>query len=143
MNDYLTKPVDLKVLRTMLERWAGPQPSKLAALSAFDGEGMDARFGGDAELKELAMAAFRQSTPPLLAKLRAAVEAVEREPLERLAHSAKGGGAMIGAERYAAIAGALEERAASAPEDELRRLQLDLQRAFDDFVEAVSAVTGR
>jgi len=143
MNDYLTKPIDLKVLRAMLERWMGPQPSKLAGLPLFDGDAMDMRFGGDQELKEVALSTFRQTTPALLAKLRAAVDAGDRLQMERLAHSAKGGGSMIAAERYAAIAAQMEERAASAPMDELRRLQDDLQRAFDQFVEVVSALTAR
>jgi CheY-like chemotaxis protein len=143
MNDYLTKPVDLKVLRTVLERWVAPQSSALGALPAFDGEGMDARFGGDAELKEIALAAFRQSTPALLAKLRAAVVADDRKDVERLAHSAKGGGSMIAAERYAAIAALLEERAATASGEDVRRMQEELQRAFDEFIEAVGALIAR
>ena len=50
---------------------------------------------------------------------------------------------MIAAERYAAIAAALEECAGTAPGEELRRLQEDLQRAFDQFVEVVSTLTAR
>jgi CheY-like chemotaxis protein/anti-sigma regulatory factor (Ser/Thr protein kinase) len=143
MNDYLTKPIDLKVLRAMLERWAGPRPSRLASLPLFDGDAMDTRFGGDQELKEVALSTFRQSTPPLLAKLRAAVEEGNRKQIGLLSHSAKGGGSMIAAERYAAIAAVMEEHAASAPLEELRRLQDELQAAFDQFLEVVTALAAR
>ena len=50
-----------------------------------------------------------------------------------LAHSAKGAGAMICADRYAAVAAALEEKAASAPQDVLERLRAELQRAYEQF----------
>nr|WP_255428221.1 PAS domain-containing protein [Ramlibacter cellulosilyticus] len=134
MNDYLTKPMDLKTLRAMLARWIGAQPSRLADLPLFDASAMHSRFGGDEELKEVALTAFRSSTPSLLAKIRVALEAGDRKQLSRLGHSAKGGGSMIAAERYAGIAAALEERAESAPMEELQRLVEELQVAFDLFV---------
>ncbi len=143
MNDFVSKPIDLKALRALLERWSGSRPSQVAELPLFDGDAMDVRFGGDQELKEVALSTFRQSTPPLLAKLRAAVEEGNRTQVERLAHSAKGGGLMIAADRYAAIAALIEERAASAPFEDLQRLQDDLQRAFDQFAELISDLTAR
>ncbi|NNU45117.1 ATP-binding protein [Ramlibacter montanisoli] len=143
MNDYLTKPIDLKVLRTMLARWAGTPASKLGDLPLFDGDAMDSRFGGDLELKEVALSTFRKTTPALLAKLRAALEAGNRKQVALLAHSAKGGGSMIAAERYAGMAAVLEERAMSAPDDELRRLLDDLQAAFEQFDEIVAVLTAR
>ncbi len=143
MNDYLTKPIDLKVLRTMLTRWAGTPVSKLGELPLFDGDAMDSRFGGDLELKEVALATFRKTTPALLGKLRAAFESGNRKQLALLAHSAKGGGSMIAAERYAGLAAVLEERAMSAPDEELRRLVEDLQAAFDQFDEIVGVLTAR
>ena len=134
MNDYLTKPMDLKTLRAVLAKWAGPQPSRLADLPLFDAGLMDSRFGGDEELKEVALTAFRTTTPALLSKIGAALRALDRKELARLAHSAKGGGSMIAAERYAAIAAALEERAETAAVEELQRLVEELQVAFDLFL---------
>jgi len=134
MNDYLSKPIDLKVLRAMLAKWTGLQASRLAELPLFNAGAMDSRFGGDQELKQVALQAFRQSTPGLLDKLRAALAAGDLQQVARLSHSAKGAGAMISAERYAAIAAALEERAAAAPAQELERLLGDLQAAFDLFL---------
>ncbi|MDE2605226.1 MAG: PAS domain-containing protein [Burkholderiales bacterium] len=139
MNDYLTKPIDLKVLRAMLAKWTGLQASRLAELPLFNSGAMNSRFGGDRELKDVALSAFRQSTPGQLEKLRAALEAGDRDQAARLAHSAKGAGSMISADRYAAIAAALEERAATAPLQELKRLQEDLQAAFDLFLVLANA----
>jgi hypothetical protein len=50
---------------------------------------------------------------------------------------------MISAERYAGIAAVLEERAATASEEELRQLVGDLQAAFDQFAEIVAVLTAR
>lgn len=143
MNDYISKPIDLKVLRTVLSRWTGTPASRLGDLPLFDGGGIDSRFGGDMELKEVALATFRQTTPALLGRIHAALAAGDRKQIARLAHSAKGGGSMISAERYAGIAAVLEERAASASEEELRQLVADLQAAFDQFAEIVAALTAR
>lgn len=143
MDDYLTKPLELKVLRAVLTRWAQPEgtrpPSGGTALPVFARESMRGRFGGDCELEEVAVESFRRSMPPLLARLQAALASGNRVQVRLLAHSAKGAGAMICAERYAAIAGAMEDRAEDAPLDELVRLRGQLQRAFDEFVMAVAA----
>lgn len=134
MNDYMTKPMDLKVLRAMLARWSGGQPSRIADLPLFDADAMQSRFGGDRELEEVALSTYGQATPNLLLKLRAALDADDRKAFERHAHSAKGSSAMISAERCAALGALMEERAPAAPAEELRRLVEEFQRAFDEFV---------
>jgi CheY-like chemotaxis protein len=138
MNDYLTKPIDLKVLRGILARWAGLQSTRLDDLPSFDEDAMHSRFGGDQELKQVALGTFQQSTPPLLQKLRAALEAGNRQAFGLLAHSAKGGGLMVSAERYATIAQRLEERAGQAPLEDLGKLLDELDRAFAAFVAAMN-----
>jgi HPt (histidine-containing phosphotransfer) domain-containing protein len=127
----------------MLTRWAGPRPSRLGELLPFDADAMHSRFGGDAELKDVALTTFRHATPELLERLRIALVMENRPQLKLLAHSAKGGGSMVAAERYAATAAVLEERAPDAPIEELRGLVEDLQAAFDRFAEAVGPLTAR
>jgi PAS domain S-box-containing protein len=139
MNDYLTKPVDLRQLRATMARWVGAQASKLADLPLFHAEAMHSRFGGDAELEQVALDTFRQTTPPLLDKLRAAVQAGQREQVKLHAHSAKGGGGMISAERYAALAGLVEERADDASFEDLGRWVDDMERAFEEFQAVVGS----
>ncbi|HEX2547645.1 MAG TPA: PAS domain S-box protein [Ramlibacter sp.] len=142
MNDYLTKPIDLKVLRTMLARWA-PSVSKLVDLPLFDGDAMEARFGGDLELKDIALSTFRTTTPPLMAKLRKAIEANDRKQVKLLSHSAKGGGSMVAAERYAGVAAIMEENAGMASSAELSKLMDELERAFEQFDELIGVMSVR
>ncbi|MEJ8836895.1 PAS domain-containing protein [Ramlibacter sp. AN1133] len=139
MNDYLTKPIDIRLLRGVLARWASGQTSRLADLPLFSPGDLDTRFGGDAELQQVALGTFRQATPALMAKLRATLSSGNRQAFGLLAHSAKGGGLMVSAERYAAIAAALEERAAKAPAQELGKLLDELERAFEEFATIVQA----
>jgi signal transduction histidine kinase/DNA-binding NarL/FixJ family response regulator len=140
MNDYVTKPIDMRILRGVLARWAGGgTPSRLADLPLFSPGDLDTRFGGDTELQQVALGTFQQATPPLLAKLRAALSSGNRQAFGLLAHSAKGGGLMVSAERYAAIAAALEERAAKGTTQDLEKLLDDLDRAFEEFVEVIQA----
>jgi CheY-like chemotaxis protein len=143
MNDYLTKPIDLKVLSNVLAKWARPPGVARAPapteLPVFARESMRLRFGGDDELEQVALTSFRQSTPPLLARLEAAIAQGNRPQVRLLAHSAKGAGGMICAERYAAVAATLEDRAEEGAPDELARLQRELQRAYDQFVTLLEA----
>ena len=137
MNDYITKPIDLKVLSTVLARWARP-PGRTQAVAApelpvFARESMRARFGGDEELEQVALMSFRQTTPGLLRRMQAALDAANREQVGLLAHSAKGAGGMVCAERYAAVAATLEECAGTASFEEMVRLRAALQAAFDEF----------
>jgi HPt (histidine-containing phosphotransfer) domain-containing protein len=75
-----------------------------------------------------------------MAKLAAALAAGNRAQVGLLAHSAKGAGAMVCADRYAAVAAALEEKAASAPAEVLERLGAQLQRAYEQFDALLTAV---
>lgn len=139
MNDYLTKPMDLRVLRGMLARWGGGQPSRLADLPLFDADALQSRFGGDRELEQVALSTFQQATPGLLRKLEAALDADDREQFQRLAHSAKGSSGMVSADRCAALGALMEERAPVAPQEDLRRLLEDFRRAFDEFAALLRA----
>ena len=133
MNDYITKPIDLKVLRAVLARWTGAQAARPEELPVFDAAAMHSRLGGDLELEQVALSTFLQTTPALLGRMRGALAAANRQQLGLLAHSAKGSGSMVCAERYAAIAAAVEEQAALAMPEELARLVEELERAYDEF----------
>jgi PAS domain S-box-containing protein len=141
MNDYLTKPIDLKVLGGVLARWVAPPADApgLADLEVFAPGELRARFGGDEELEQVALEAFRQTTPGLLDKLGAALQAGQRAQIALHAHSTKGAGLMICAERYASIAAQMEEKAATAAPEELAALYQELRRAFDDVAAALQA----
>ncbi|RYY73130.1 MAG: hypothetical protein EOO24_46640, partial [Comamonadaceae bacterium] len=119
-----------------------PPSQAPADLPVFAQAAMRERFGGDMELEQVALESFQQTTPALLAKLQAALEQGQRAQATMLAHSAKGAGSMICAQRYAGIAATLEERGPSAPIEELLTLLAQLRVAFREFVGVLEGLRG-
>jgi PAS domain S-box-containing protein len=135
MDDYLTKPIQIKALQEALERagiWvkrrtAPPQPLQelpgVAPPTADDGRQEEAapaldpavlaelrQFQGEGEsdiVQELAEA-FQFETPPLLEALHEAVAKEQPEKLKRAAHNLKGSSNNLGARTMAALSAELE-----------------------------------
>jgi CheY-like chemotaxis protein len=117
MDDYLAKPLRGDQLDAVLERWiAAPATDGLvdaARLRAFRDEDPD--FAGPL------IETFAESTPPLLAELRAAVSAGDATAIKRSAHTIKGSCGNVGATAMADVSAAIET-GASQDVDELDRL---------------------
>ncbi|HEY9868694.1 MAG TPA: response regulator, partial [Candidatus Obscuribacterales bacterium] len=129
MDDYLSKPINQKRLREMLQRWL---PSVLAAAPA-PGDTSPSRVGNAAPPQSLALASlsnlseireavgeaaagkmlqiFLETTPPLLERLRDAVNHRNAPALRKAAHKLKGACATIGATQMAESCHALEQSA--------------------------------
>lgn len=96
MNDYLAKPVTPEMLRRTLVRWLRyTVPSRPAAEVAaeVDDSQLDRvleALGGDEDLLREMAEVYLEHSPPLLAAIRAAVEADDLAALERTAHALKG-----------------------------------------------------
>jgi CheY-like chemotaxis protein/HPt (histidine-containing phosphotransfer) domain-containing protein len=131
MDDFVPKPVDLDVLREVLERWVpqaptdtdehagtgtgaagasapGPgaeravlDPARLAVLRSLPGPGPDG-------LLEVVAAAFAADAPARLEALRDAARAGDAAALARAAHALKGAAANLGALAVARLSGELE-----------------------------------
>jgi CheY-like chemotaxis protein len=134
MDDYLTKPIQIKALQEALERiglWArvhrrptsplSPVQTAPLTLEAEEQAELDPaldptvlaelrQFQGEGELdivQELAVA-FQSETPPLLETLRQAVAEGQPEQLRRAAHNLKGSSHNLGALTMAALSAELE-----------------------------------
>jgi len=124
MNDYLSKPIKLGVLRDMLNRWlAADEESPLAD------DGVAARAGIAnvvidkaylAELREQigpaverVIAAFLEDLPGYIAQLREASSAQDMTGIVRIAHTLKGAATNTGASRLAHKAQQLEHEGRS------------------------------
>jgi signal transduction histidine kinase/CheY-like chemotaxis protein len=114
MDDYLAKPLRGDQLDAVLERWlTSPGLVDEARLRALREDYPD--FAGPL------IETFADSTPPLLAQLRAAVSAGDAVAIKRSAHAIKGSCSNVGATAMAAVSGAIES-GASRDIDELDRL---------------------
>jgi signal transduction histidine kinase/CheY-like chemotaxis protein/HPt (histidine-containing phosphotransfer) domain-containing protein len=110
MDEYITKPLDPRLLCTVVEQLAGGapaerQPSPLPTLPAE----VLARVGGDRALLAEISRLFVDDAPEHLKKIREAIEARDAESLRRAAHGLKGAAANFDAEGVVSAARSLEE----------------------------------
>jgi CheY-like chemotaxis protein len=147
MDDYLSKPLRPADLDAILERWlgaapAGPAPAAVAAVpedTLVDEERMRVFREDYPEIVEQLVDLFIDSTPPLLADLRLAVQDGDGEAVRRAAHKLKGSCQNIGAARLAGLAAAIEQGDSAPDADEL-------EQVFDatcDALRAALAPAGR
>lgn len=149
MDDYVSKPVNMKELGDTVRRWIGDgtSPSEAGAPTAdpvFPGSGVDPRRV--AELRALSGAhepsafseiaeMFLEGTPHRLKLLRSAVAEGDAGATEDTAHSLRGAAANIGAVRMAALCAELESLGRSGnlggALDLLGRLDVEVERVQD------------
>ena len=131
MDDYLAKPVELRALLDILDRWlpltagarsspaerVAPPPIRIGNGTSLvlDRSTLAALAGGDKELERAILADFRQATETDAAQLTAAVESGDCGVIARMSHRMKGACRMVGALPLAAICEQME--AASRADD--------------------------
>jgi CheY-like chemotaxis protein len=119
LNDYVTKPVDVKQLTSALLRWLSPQavppgePSQPEEVSAdasslIQREKALTRLGNDQNLYHRLLTIFRANETWSPQAIRSALQTEDIPLARRLAHSLKGASATIGADRLSLAAKNLE-----------------------------------
>jgi len=108
MDDYLSKPVKLEVLREMLEKWQDPSLVEIASQPPLDHKFLAEMTGGDEEFTRELLEEFLKTVPPLMQQVEQALHTGDREALARAAHTMKGSSRAIGAQPFSEIALALE-----------------------------------
>ncbi|MGD1095780.1 MAG: PAS domain S-box protein [Bryobacteraceae bacterium] len=131
MNDYISKPVDLKRLADVVARWLPGLPVP------FDGEALVARLIGDRELAGVALQAFLEDLPTQLDNLRQRLDQADASGAREQAHTLKGAAATVGAEGLRAIALAMERAGTTGRLDQCGEL---LPRAVEEFERLKSAL---
>jgi signal transduction histidine kinase/CheY-like chemotaxis protein len=110
MDDYLSKPINPKMLFSVVEQDPATVPRTAAAQAAtaskttmrasapiFDRRSALQRLGGDEELLSEVIRIFLEDCPQQLARLRAAVDAREPEQIRTAAHALKGAASNLSA----------------------------------------------
>ncbi|MCX5905760.1 MAG: response regulator [Deltaproteobacteria bacterium] len=138
MNDYISKPIQLKVLGEVIERstlgqekrpgpWAGGSPEPLRR---FEWGALVDRLMGDEELAKKIMTDFLKDTPQQIAVTKEALAHGDRELAERKAHSIKGIAADMGGQALAEVAARMEKACAEGNLEEAAKLLPDLGKKF-------------
>ena len=141
MNDYLSKPVDLRRLAEVVEQWTGgigdaepagrDREQARADSAAFRDVELLERLMGDRELAGMIVREFLASAPAQLNGLRERVEQGDFAGLLARAHGLKGSAATVSAENLRALALALE---GAGKAKELERCS-ELVRSAEEEVE--------
>lgn len=156
MNDYLTKPINVKALDALLKRWlpdlnqaqkttseqelsewsAQSQPkesdNELTEL-VFDYQALSARLMDDDELVKEVISGFLADMPSQIEDLKNKLDTQNQETIVAQAHKIKGATANIGGLQLSAIAADLEKSAKQGDMDKSTRLMPELENQFDQL----------
>ena len=116
MNDYLSKPVDLRRLEEVLAKWLPRSPvldageTLLGHVQAvFDGEALLRRLMGDRQLAGVVLKGFLRDVPTQLGNLSKRLAEADLPGARMQAHALKGATATVSANALHAIAAKMEQ----------------------------------
>lgn len=164
MDDYLSKPVQVKELQAALLRCAekvqersgksgneavspAPQVEDKVVVPKPAGDVLDPSMLADLKqmgpdvMKDL-LNLFRTDMPPILEKMRIAVSEKNAQKLKETAHSLKGGAANLGAKSLAALCAELEKKGRDGVVDGVAERIPEVQEQFELVCQALEAEAG-
>lgn len=133
MDDFLTKPLSLKALGSMLERWLGPAAMQTehemghehpvnGAVPPLDVAALHIYSNGDREIERSILLDFYSNNCDDVSGLEQSVTAMDLQQVAWYAHRIKGASRMVGAEPLGAMAERLELQAKSGQGDSIPSL---------------------
>ncbi len=154
MDDILTKPAELAVLKAMLSKWlpsaatamAGPDDaadagSGAAQMAPIDLAELDKIAASAAERAEILLDFMTQSRIDL-ARLPSALTLQDLPACARIAHRMKGSSRMVGARELAATCETMERAARQGSPEDAGTAQAAMNRALEQFRAHVAETTG-
>ncbi|MCD4829335.1 MAG: PAS domain S-box protein [Candidatus Cloacimonetes bacterium] len=146
MNDYLTKPVNSKVLAELLEKWlpktleeslsekiveqAVETKQDTPAPPVFDREILLERLMDDEDLVKEITELFLGDIPVQIQALKDALDAEDASVAERVAHTIKGASANVSGEALSKLAHKMEKAGKAGNLDDVRGLMAELESQF-------------
>jgi CheY-like chemotaxis protein/HPt (histidine-containing phosphotransfer) domain-containing protein len=158
MDDYVSKPVQVRALRVALLRAVEARVARAADASAeapaaaqphsddpIDRTVLDElrllQPPGEPDIVEQLVAIFQAESPPLIAALRAGAREADADGLRGAAHALKSSAAGLGAQTVADLCATLEARARAGTTDGAAELVARLEREYARACEALAGET--
>ncbi|MBN1141230.1 MAG: PAS domain S-box protein [Deltaproteobacteria bacterium] len=149
MNDYLSKPIEPKILAGVLERWLpksepqgpapdgsdGPEP----ALALFNEQELLNRVLNDRDIASAILGGFLEDLPKQLQRFKEALNKQDFFRLERKAHNIKGAAATVAAGTLSRLAAEMEAACEKGRWPELPPLLTAFEKEFKLFESALAA----
>ncbi len=149
MDDFLRKPVEPKLLQSLLEQWlpaplhgtpAEPLPQDNAGQTALpDFSRLRKMFGNDEAVIHELFQIFVETTGPLLDSLAQAIEFDIAADVRSLSHQIAGSAANLGISQLHDMARSLEKLAQHGNTEEMRSLHAAMRANFDALANYVQA----
>jgi CheY-like chemotaxis protein/HPt (histidine-containing phosphotransfer) domain-containing protein len=150
MDDYVSKPIDPRVLAEVIARWLSatptsrPRPTPIRPVAAeppadqtdvptYDHDGVLERLMGDESLVREVISMFLEDTPRQMDALARALQAGDATAVRRLAHTVKGAAGNVGAQVVQAAALRLEQASESGDMKETGAARTALEQAMLEF----------
>jgi len=140
MSDYVTKPIKMEDLRTMIEKWTqrvqptgGAGNGSTPASTVLDVEQAMTNLAGDRDLYREVLATFTSSLPEQVEALRRASTHANLQDVAAIAHSLKGSASNIGAERARHLAMRVEELAQQGDGTDALSLVTELEASLNEL----------
>jgi PAS domain S-box-containing protein len=155
MDDYLSKPIQIRELTAILEKWlsreeqAGTSLEQKPAAPAqaeedtplshpvFDREGLLLRLGGDEDILNRVLDVFVKDAAKIITSLQEALPGGDQVLIHRLAHTLKGASGNAGAEILREASFLLEQASDQGNLQTAPQLMETIQAAYDVFRKAV------
>jgi PAS domain S-box-containing protein len=157
MNDYLAKPVDLRALVGVLDKWLPTDNAKFGMIydacrknkeeieggrspspPIFDRAGMMDRMMGDEDLARTVVEGFLEDIPRQLAVLRKFIESGDTRDAERTAHNIKGASANVGGQILSRVALEIEKAGKAGDMYLVKAHMAELDAQFDRLKTAMT-----
>ncbi|HEX5670268.1 MAG TPA: response regulator, partial [Sulfuricurvum sp.] len=149
MSDYISKPINLAVLKTTLIKWLKGEAVTVSAmpmsdealksqtqepheLQVWDEADALKRLGGKKELLFKIMESFLSESPRLMSALKTAIEEGNLANMQLHSHSIKGAAGNVSAQQLQILAKTLEEAAKNGQEDILKEEYGSLEQAMQE-----------
>jgi CheY-like chemotaxis protein/HPt (histidine-containing phosphotransfer) domain-containing protein len=149
MNDYISKPVNPKILAEKLEQWLPKEQdadtqqketkmeTPIPQTPVFDRAGFLERVMGDEEIAEQIVEVFLDDIPKQIESLKQALEAFDSETFHRVVHGIKGAAANVGGEALRELAAQVEKACKEGHFELLADSCPKLEQQFNRLKEAI------